>query len=45
MMITNEKLIDEHYNSLPPDKLKGIEDRMDHVQAASKKSVNFNKTN
>lgn len=27
MMITNEKLIDEHYHSLPPDKLKGIEKR------------------
>lgn len=45
MMITNEKLIDEHYNSLPPDKLKGIEDRKERVQAASNKSVNVNKTN
>lgn len=44
-MITDKKLIKELYENLPQDKLKGIEDRKERVQAASKKSVNFNKTN
>lgn len=43
-MITNEKLINEHYQGLPPDKLKGIEDRSKRAQAASKTFSDFDKT-
>lgn len=36
-MITEKKLISELYQSLPPDKIKGIEDRSKRAQAAPNK--------